>query len=100
MNLMAPGKFLASLLTIVVFSVGGFGLMHWLQSAPTPVMAASTPSPVVVNRLSGCQGFNQSIDEEIARQNRIGHGHNAVRLASLKRDCAVDDQEYYRTAPR
>jgi hypothetical protein len=98
---MAPGKFLASLFTIVIFSAGGFGLMHWLQAAPAAVtVASSTAAPVVVNRLSGCQGFNQSIDEEIARQNRIGHGHNSVRLASLKRDCTVDDQEYYRTAPR
>ncbi|UPY36241.1 hypothetical protein [Sediminicoccus sp. KRV36] len=98
---MAPGKFLASLLIIVVFSAGGFGLMHWLQSAPAPVaVATSVASPVVVNRQSGCLGFNQSIDEEIARQNRIGHTHNSVRLATLKRDCTVDDQEYYRTAPR
>ncbi len=98
---MAPGRFLASLMVIVIFSAGGFGLMHWLQSAPPPVTVASNlASPVVINRLSGCQGFNQSIDEEIARQNRIGHGHNAVRLASLKRDCTEDDQEHYRTAPR
>lgn len=98
---MAPQKFLASLLTIVVFAGAGFGLMQWLQAAPAPMtVAAGTASPVVVNRLSGCQGFNQSLDEEIARQNRIGHGHNSVRLATLKRDCAVDDQEYYRTAPR
>jgi hypothetical protein len=98
---MAPGKFLASLLVIVMFSAGGFGLMSWLQSAPAPVtVASSAASPVVINRLSGCQGFNQSIDEEIARQNRIGHTHNSVRLATLKRDCAVDDQEHYRAAPR
>ena len=63
-------------------------------------VASNLATPVVINRLSGCQGFNQSIDEEIARQNRIGHGHNAVRLASLKRDCTEDDQEHYRTAPR
>lgn len=98
---MAPGKFLASLLVIVIFSAGGFGLMHWLQAAPAAVnVVGSAPGAVVVNRLSGCQGFNQSIDEEIARQTRIGHGHNAVRLASLKRDCSVDDQEFYRTLPR
>ncbi|MBX9751672.1 MAG: hypothetical protein K5Q68_18935 [Roseococcus sp.] len=98
---MAPGKFLVSLFTIVIFSAGGFGLMHWLQAAPAPVTVASNvTAPVVVNRLSGCQGFNQSIDEEIARQNRIGHTHNSARLATLKRDCAVDDQEHYRTAPR
>jgi hypothetical protein len=98
---MAPGRFLASLMVIVIFSAGGFGLMHWLQAAPTPVTVVSNvATPVVINRLSGCQGFNQSIDEEIARQNRIGHGHNAVRLASLKRDCTEDDQEHYRTAPR
>ncbi len=98
---MAPGKFLASLLVIVIFSAGGFGLMHWLQSAPAPVTVVSnTTTPVVINRLSGCQGFNQSIDEEIARQNRIGHPHNSARLAALKRDCAADDQEHYRTAPR
>ena len=34
----------------------------------------------------GCDGFNQSIDEEIARQNRIGHTHNSARLATLKRE--------------
>ncbi|MEI6160220.1 MAG: hypothetical protein WCP77_10325 [Roseococcus sp.] len=98
---MAPRRFLASLVIIVIFSAGGFGLMQWLQAAPTPVtVAASAASPVVINRLSGCQGFNQSIDEEIARQNRIGHTHNSARLATLKRDCAGEDQEHYRTAPR
>lgn len=99
---MAPGKFLVSLFIIVIFSIGGFGLMHWLQSAPAPstVTASVTPAPIVVNRLTGCQGFNQSLDEAIALQNRIGHPHNSARLAALKRDCTVDDQEHYRTAPR
>ncbi|MBS7788896.1 hypothetical protein KTR66_02750 [Roseococcus sp. SDR] len=98
---MAPGKFLSSLLVIVVCSAGGFGLMHWMQGAPTPVtVATSTASPMVINRLSGCQGFNQSIDEEIARQNRIGHNHNSTRLAALKRDCSGEDQEHYRVLPR
>lgn len=98
---MAPGKFLASLLVIVIFSIGGFGLMHWLQSAPAPMaVTASVASPVVVNRLTGCQGFNQSLDEAIALQNRIGHTHNSARLAALKRDCTVDDQEHYRVSPR
>lgn len=100
---MAPGKFLSSLLVIVICSAGGFGLMHWLQGAPPPVTVATTntttPGPVI-NRLSGCQGFNQSIDEEIARQNRIGHSHNSVRLAALKRDCTGEDQEHYRVMPR
>jgi hypothetical protein len=98
---MAPGRFLSSLLVIVICSAGGFGLMQWLQAAPAPVtVATSGTTPVVVNRLSGCLGFNQSIDEEIARQNRIGHSHNSARLATLKRDCAVDDQEHYRVLPR
>jgi hypothetical protein len=98
---MAPGKFLSSLLVIVICSAGGFGLMHWLQAAPAPVtVAVSGTAPVVINRLSGCLGFNQSIDEEIARQNRIGHSHNSARLATLKRDCEVDDQEHYRVMPR
>lgn len=98
---MAPGKFLASLLIIVIFSAGGFGLMQWIQSAPAPVtVATNVAGPVVVNRLSGCQGFNQSIDEAIALQNRIGHPHNSARLVTLKRDCTVDDQEHYRLAPR
>ena len=98
---MAPGKFLASLFIIVIFAIGGFGFMHWLQSAPAPVaVTASVAGPVVVNRLSGCLGFNQSLDEAIALQNRIGHPHNSTRLATLKRDCTVDDQEHYRVAPR
>lgn len=99
---MAPGRFLVSLFIIVIFSVGGFALMHWLQSSPSPVLVGSTtPSgPVVINRLEGCDGFNQSIDEEIARQNRIGHTHNSARLATLKRDCRGEQQEHYRTAPR
>lgn len=98
---MAPGKFLSSLLIIVLCSAGGFGLMHWLEAAPPPVtVAASVPGPVVINRLSGCLGFNQSIDEAIALQNRIGHPHNSARLATLKRDCTLDDQEHYRVAPR
>ncbi len=97
---MAPGKFLSSLLVIVICAAGGFGLMHWMQGAPAPVTVATSATGPVVNRLSGCLGFNQSIDEEIARQNRIGHGHNSTRLATLKRDCATDDQEHYRTLPR
>jgi hypothetical protein len=97
---MAPGKFLSSLLVIVICSAGGFGLMHWLQGAPAPVTVATSAAAPVINRLSGCQGFNQSIDEEIARQNRIGHPHNSARLATLKRDCAGEDQEHYRVMPR
>lgn len=98
---MAPKLFFASLFIIVVFSVSGFGLMQWLQSAPAPVatMTASV-GPVVINRLEGCEGFNQSLDEAIALQNRIGHTHNSVRLATLKRDCRGEQQEYYRVAPR
>lgn len=98
---MAPKLFLVSLLVIVIFSVGGFSLMHWFRSAPTAgtAMTAST-SPVVINRLQGCEGFNQSLDEAIALQNRIGHTHNSARLATLKRDCRGEQQEQYRTAPR
>lgn len=96
---MAPRKFLVNLLIIVAFSAAGFGLMQWLQGAPVTV-AATTPGPLVVNRLTGCRGFNQSLDEAIALQNRIGHEHNSVRLAALKRDCTVEDQEFYRVAPR
>ena len=98
---MKPVKFLAILCVVVLFSAGGFGLMHWVQSAPAAVrVAQSQPTTPVINRLSGCQGFNQSIDEAIALQDRIGHSHNSVRLAALKRDCTVDDQEHYRTSPR
>lgn len=98
---MTPGRFLSSLLVITICSAGGFGLMRWMQAAPTTLAAASgSAAPMVVNRLSGCQGFNQSIDEEIMRQNRIGHIHNSARLATLKRDCTVDDQEHYRVLQR
>jgi hypothetical protein len=98
---MAPGKFLASLLVIVIFSLGGFGLMHWLQSAPAPMAVTTTgASRVVVDLLSGCQSFNQSIDEEIARQDGIGQTHISVRLAALKRDCVADARDYSRAAPR
>lgn len=98
---MAPKKFLAGLLIIVVFSIGGFAVMQWLQSPPPPAAvtaSVATPGPVI-NRLTGCLGFNQSLDEAIALQNRIGHPHNSVRLAALKRDCTVDDQEHYRSVP-
>lgn len=98
---MKPVKFLAILCMVVLFSAGGFGLMHWVQSGPAVArVAQNQPAPIVVNRLSGCQGFNQSIDEAIALQDRIGHSHNSVRLAALKRDCAADDQEHYRTSTR
>jgi len=100
-DLMASKLFLASFFIIVIFSVGGFGLMQWLQSAPTPGMTTTASvSPVVINRLEGCDGFNQSLDEAIALQNRIGHTHNSVRLATLKRDCRGEQQEHYRVAPR
>jgi len=98
---MAPRRFLASLLIIVIFSAGGFGLMQWLQSAPTAVAVnTAATGPMVINRLEGCDGFNQSIDEAIALQNRIGHPHNSVRLATLKRDCRGEQQEHYRVVPR
>ena len=98
---MAPGRFLVSLLIIVIFAAGGFGLMHWLQSSSGVTVATTAQSrPPVVNRQEGCLGFNQSIDEEIARQNRIGHPHNSARLATLKRDCQGEQQEHYRVAPR
>jgi hypothetical protein len=100
---MAPGRFLLSLFIVVVFALGGFGFMQWLQSAPTPIAVASAPTipgTVVINRLEGCDGFNQSIDEAIALQNRIGHPHNSARLAGLKRDCRNDPQEHYRVVPR
>ena len=100
---MAPGRFLLSLSIVVIFAAGGFGIMQWLQSAPTPIAAApppAIPGAVVVNRLEGCEGFNQSIDEAIALQNRIGHPHNSARLAGLKRDCRNDPQEHYRVLPR
>ena len=47
---MAPGRFLTSLLIIVVFSAGGFTLMQWLQSAPaaTSSATAAAATPVVV----------------------------------------------------
>jgi len=98
---MAPRLFLASLFIIVIFSVSGFGLMQWLQSAPTAgTTTTASAGPVVINRLEGCEGFNQSLDEAIALQNRIGHPHNSVRLATLKRDCRGEQQEHYRVAPR
>jgi len=98
---MAPGRFLVTLLIIVVFVVGGFALMQWFQSGPTLVATtAGSTRPVVINRLEGCEGFNQSLDEAIALQNRIGHPHNSVRLAALKRDCRGEQQEHYRVAPR
>lgn len=100
---MAPGRFLASLVIIVVFAGVGFGVMHWLQSAPTSnsmTIATATTGPVVINRLEGCEGFNQALDEAIALQNRIGHPHNSARLATLKRDCRGEQQEHYRVAPR
>ncbi len=98
---MAPRRFLVSLLIIVVFAVSGFALMQWFQSRSSSVSTTTaSTSPVVINRLEGCEGFNQSLDEAIALQNRIGHTHNSVRLATLKRDCRGEQQEHYRVAPR
>jgi len=98
---MAPRRFLVSLFIIVLFSITGFALMQWFQPAPTLVGATSASTGrVVINRLEGCEGFNQSIDEAIALQNRIGHPHNSARLAPLKRDCQGEQQEHYRVAPR
>lgn len=98
---MAPGRFLASLLAIVIFSAGGFSLMQWLESAPAPVtIVTSAISPVVISRQSGCIGFNQSIDAEIDWQNRVGHPPNSARLASLRRDCVMDVPEHYQAVQR
>lgn len=88
---------------VVIFAGGGFAIMNWWQK---PRVAAGNGSystssaPQVINRLEGCEGFNQSIDEAITLQNRIGHPHNSERLATLRRDCRGEQQEHYRAVTR
>lgn len=101
---MALGRLVGMLAIVVVFAVGGFAVVNWWQKPRGPAQGnsyyQSSNDPRVINRLEGCEGFNQSIDEAIALQTRIGHPQNAERLRPLKRDCANDPQEHYRVAPR
>ncbi|WP_424814135.1 hypothetical protein [Roseococcus sp. YIM B11640] len=102
---MSLGRLLGMIVLVVIFAAGGFAVVNWWQkprvatgSGSQEVAAGS--SGVVINRLEGCEGFNQSLDEAIALQNRIGHTHNSERLRGLKRDCRGERQEEYRAAPR
>ncbi|WP_421995163.1 hypothetical protein [Roseococcus sp.] len=103
---MASGRIIGTAVVAVAFVVGGFALMNWWQKPRTPVAGQtnsyyqSANEPRVINRLEGCEGFNASIDEAIALQNRIGHPHNADRLRPLKRDCSGEQQEHYRAVTR
>jgi hypothetical protein len=101
---MAPGRIVGTLVVFVVFAVGGFALVNWWQKPRDPAQGnsyyQSSTDPRVINRLEGCEGFNASIDEAIALQNRIGHPHNSERLRPLKRDCAGEQQEHYRAVAR
>lgn len=96
---MAPGRFLANLLVIVIFSAGGFGLMHWLES-PRPHMLASMAAPVNINPLSGCISAIEARHEENGWSNRLGAPHNPARLAVLTRDCSADQQGQSHMVPR
>ncbi|MBS7809722.1 hypothetical protein [Roseococcus pinisoli] len=95
---------MVTLVLFVIFATGIFAAASWWQR--TQVQHAgntyyqSASEPRVINRLEGCEGFNQSIDEAIALQNRIGHPHNSERLRPLKRDCTGEQQEHYRVINR
>lgn len=101
---MAPGRIIGILVVFVVFAAGGFAVVNWWQKPRGPAQGnsyyQSSNDPRVINRLEGCEGFNASIDEAIALQDRIGHPHNSERLRPLKRDCAGEQQEHYRAVTR
>ncbi len=101
---MAPGRFLGTLLLVVIGALGVFATANWWQRPIGPTAGntyqAGYSEPRVINRLEGCEGFNQSIDEAIELQNRIGHPHNSERLRPLKRDCSGEQQEHYRVISR
>lgn len=101
---MALGRLAGTLAVFAIFAAGGFALVNWWQKPRGPAEGntyyQSAADPRVINRLEGCEGFNQSIDEAIALQTRIGHAYNAERLRPLKRDCRNDPQEHYRVITR
>ena len=101
---MAFGRIFGLMALCLIFAVGGFAIVNWWQMPRGPAQGNSyyqaASNPRVINRLEGCEGFNQSIDEAIALQDRIGHPHNSDRLRPLKRDCSGEPQEHYRAVTR